>query len=1135
MHKLTLFFFTWLQEIHEELEKISKYYTNKADDHWLKFSENVNIQFIKSFEAVARNGIAAFKGIFEKGYSDKIIPRIKIKTYILNGAIKTKPRIHLLHQSLHQFERVLYEKIYSKAKIFDLDQEPGYLEKFSWESILRMIQDVILVFENKCHILSENLSRLENYVSLSYVKQDDETKHECHSSFMNNFEKNIINLNKKTCVIDMSSCEIVDIFVIYNLDAKNDLMKNHKEAFTSLKNNINDRLRSSFAKIDSINEDVEKSSVFPHESAEGCLTSLNAIENVLLKLTSVNRILIDSGNAIVCMKKNSMSVSSEVTNMIKNYIKLHETTTLSINDIKVNIMLQFKLHKDQIISRAEILKCTIYKYTMKVRNLLPTNFTLNSTEALNIITILEKEFDSISNERHINKFLQSISLPLVSFIILDSTKDDLRFFRNTWTLIEDWRDEWDKWKVQNFMQIYVNTSSIVMSKLKNRFDDLNKGEHCKRFTILIELKFDLEEVYDLLEIIDALQKSKFQSHHWVILQDITSEKELIRQDKINLNYLVNRNFYLYKTSIVSLCLRSVDEYQIATKVEEIEQKAKCIRLNILEQSQHAPEITDILTAKKCINDLKRSLKVLDGSKYYEVHIEKSISLWERLNCLYNLLDEVVQSQKEYLVWSKFFNLHDVRCHIVNIGLRYDESYLSWIKLLQILNSDCDLYSEINQHNIRLIIRDLRKYCKLFSSLTEAYLDELRQCCPRINFFSDEELILTLSDNETFKYLNTYIHKIFPHISKIEFIKSSSDLYCEATSFISLDGEKIDFLFRPLVRPEDVVSTINKIHDAIKYTLQEQVKKCKSCLKTVGNKFEQLLDIYSLQACSLALLVMFSSEFTKHKNSCHKDSDSLQGQKKYLDDMISRIQQTLNNKKTELICNMKLKMFLKVAVFIRNQVRFFKEDSNLKNLIIYSLDRSTGNLTLTVNTTTVTYGWEYQGLTVRLPITFSIQSYNSETIERINSGYIAVYPNGILSTEVAAYILGRSMRVVTSHASISLRFISAMFRGAMKTATVLIYKHNTTTPRDIYNNSMQILSMFIQYKRITGVKSICNEANVWQQRLMFENIKNIHELAVIVVVVPNQNIFTEIFLEVSTGDSPIKLLSGPTWQVTINKY
>ena len=1071
--------------------------TKLSRSMWLSYIERVDELFLSRLKDVAVNSMLFFEKILTCSREIpeyELSPMFEVKVVLLNGLIQSCPLLDNLYQSVKHLKDVLVDgllKVPCFIRRYDLEKSKEHIHQNEFEDgVLDNIQQKITKnYEEKIKVLTTKLS---SWTQFEIIWKADQNNFDDLESALTidklergvSFYKKIIdNINKH------ADSEIVGVFFINYSNLKNTLIN-------TCHSKINHLLKSGFEfnnkKLHKLEEDsnaIEELDALEHNSITECLAALHACSTLLSDIQAAEVHLQELEQSFGVLQNYSYTIPNDVTLKINELLDNRTKMENLVQDKIVKIKLALDVFKKSLSVKSEEIKLEIINANLEMQLYLPTELEIGTVNSFTIINRLSEMLDDIKTKMKINENLSIVSLNEIEFPELIQHLSNLFSAKKLWLLIENWQVEWQKWREFSCWDVSVISFHAMLESFQSSLNDVTQRACVSdsddgpassaepQWGIQLMLQAYIADALKLVPLLNSLQEAKFQEHHWKEIKAILSKDFDENSVIFSIGFIYDVNLTYYSREIIALANKSITEFMLFNKLEEIQNQTKMIKLKAFDTPADGGAFAghSITEANSEISHLILELRKLCCSKYICNHLKRVNEIERQLDSLFELLEELYAVQKLLNRWIPFFFAHDVRCHLIHATTIFDACYQAWKQITQTINKEQFICRMVTDEKCFLTVTEIKRSLKKLPRYATDYFQDIRETNPRFHFLSDDDIITITSQVCDTENMRPFYFKLFSNVSMIKTLKNMSVGGTEAVSVVSPDGETVDLISHPLITGP-VSSWLTRVQQAITHSLREHVKQCKANQKAIGSKLDELLKIYPLQVCSITVQSVLSTELIKCKSRSQASQDIINSQEKYLKDVMYRFGRILTSS-TQKNFREKVRLFYSTILFLRDQLIRFKENKNDKAPtesdppFLYNTNKDTGQLTLSIGPYSRTYGWEYQGLRTLPAMTSSIRRHIGQVLHNMNQGFVscAVGNHATGKTETIktiSFISGCNLVIIECNPNMTVRFITRMLLGSLQTPSALLIENSQVLSPPLIPILSELLLSWHKIKKVS---------------------------------------------------------------------
>ncbi|RXG67522.1 Dynein heavy chain 2, axonemal [Armadillidium vulgare] len=736
-----------------------------------------------------------------------------------------------------------------------------------------------------------------------------------------------------------------------------------------------------------------------------------------------------------------------LNSQLENEINVHQ---ICLSDKQENYRKHYIVKSEEIFQKTEEIKI-FYKTN------LPTKSEILPQDATSRIDALLKNIEEVRSCLDMNKELETLNLPPIHFEELDTYERHALHLREIWILFDEWHKAWNFWSKLLIWDINSVEFQELLLTFEKRLKDFLLSylkpcdnqipiEKLVKYEIEERLLRSIENCKELTPLIINFQSAKLESHHWNKIKEVVKADFDENSPSFSLQHFINLNFMFYQQEINMIIIEAAEEMRFMESLKKIETSAN----EIYVQTKYIPYVGSILihsfnSTKEKIKEISIKIDVLSSSPYSAHYSSIIKSNKDLLKSMLSLLEILNDFQNIWVKWQTFFNTQDVREYFINLSTVFDLLTKVWNDISSMIANEIYFTKILKEHDPTKKLKEMYQELQFLFPLVEDYLFDKCLSYGRFCFLSLDDVIGALSKVYDGESARPYLKKMFMNIDKTKQLKNSNLNCMEIIGVYSEEGEFLEL--------NPYVSVIGEFHTwcsnlekSIESTLRNDVKQCRSALKSGGSKIDETLKVWPLQACIVAYMINFSLDVSK--------AFSKEGVPKKLLKKVSetalRIASVMKENVPKILLE-KLRLFFLIVLQAKDMIDLLLDNPDSRNnFLYYHWEKETDNTTVSVKPYTFEYSWEYQGLwkTIVATPNYYQMVFNASTFlaRGYNIGVIGEEGEG--KSEMIksfGYYLGRNVKSVITLNSLKLSSLFLLLLGAYQTHTWLVFEKAVKIP------------------------------------------------------------------------------------------
>ena len=736
---------------------------------------------------------------------------------------------------------------------------------------------------------------------------------------------------------------------------------------------------------------------------------------------------------------------------------------------------------------------------------------------------------------------QALDIEAESFVTVTELKADITIREQLWQSLKEFKEISERWRPEKYSDI--PTASLIESSEKHYKVAINcENRGLKESTAVKTLLSEVTQFKGAMPVIEAVSNKRLGDVHWKDIKDALATNMTLERLEFSLNDLLNLNCYKQEDEIKNISITATQEHNLRKQIAKIkrkwEKKGFTTKPYLKEQQRdNVVLITDTETLFTDLDDTLSTLNNIIASKYVRRLMDKAIAEKQKFDLLWQVADEWIRSQRNWLYLDCIFSSPDIRAHLKKESSDFETADKNWRQLMRLISTP--------MKNILILYATqdyLTKFQKLNKSMDKIkkelqnYLESKRKEFPRLYFLSDGELLPVLANSTDIIASESLVPKCFEGINRLD-LGPGRPTY-DLLGMCSKEGEHVPFK-NVRMRVEDTIviwlktveaQMIELLKKSIKTGYVDYFQPDAERMSWINNHFSQVVfcvseimwtemceySIQEMKEDDTALIDLATQTVAMIKQEFELIKTPLQDAQRCL--LTSLLTSDLHWK--DIVEKIAMESLSSLKDFMwQVQLRFYlKEGGEVDEVIIKQLN--TENL----------YGYEYMGPSARLvatPLTERcILGISSALSKHFGTAFVGAGNSGKTETlKDIAKQLGIQCVVFSCSEQSEMRLITKLFAGllqqgpwaildelnrvdievlsAISQQAMMIIDALRTDNTSIYFGEMDIpvkhsLGLFISMSKVIGVK---NEIP--------ENLKSLFRQ--IAINIPEYSVITEVQL------------------------
>ncbi|CAL4211478.1 unnamed protein product, partial [Meganyctiphanes norvegica] len=1142
--------------VEEVLDSLFKKLINKtfpkSVEAWISYVQRVDELFLECQKEILRKSLLAFEGMLMGSRScpvEQLAPVFKVRVSLTENKIVCEPSVDVLLTVLkslkdnltQNFKRVpclLRRHALSKSKEHD---HVAYLED---EVCSRLQKKLSSEFQLQVNNLQKKLESWQQYRDLWEVDKEEFFNHYLmNASKVQIFQTDIQSFEKKCKEIESTDDHIkVSTFYVICLDLKSQLIELCHSWVTEFQDNLFKIASSRLSSLYNYTHDVNKLINTEPQDISGLLKLSGDCQYARGRLMVYKNQFKPVSEQFQVLKDHRYSLPANVDEKLGNLVGIFTEIEEKLKNKITDVGAQLDNHRKVYSDKADVVMEKVAKVKKDFKELLPTRLGKNADEALEAITYLKEILDEVSDSLSINKHLELLSLSTVEFPEIHGFQQNLIAAEMMWKVLMEWEITWEKWSaflvwdvdiisLQDVLVTFVQKIRAVQpdgqSDWEIKEDLLSRVEYCKL----------------MVPLITNLQSAELKPHHWQEIKDMVKMDFDENGPDFSFGYIQSINLASYTKELTNILIYSAEEAKICHEISQIQMRGSQITLSMKPVVCMDISVVQSTTeASNTIATLNMNLQLMSASPHAKPYLKDIEELRKSFTIMIDYLEDIESLQRKWAMWEPFFNVDDVRNHLAHATEIFDDLNFRWQQISATMKTEQFLRSIALHDELHDEVKVMSSEFDKFPDHIFSYLQDRKEAFPRFWFLSNDDLINAISTVISAEYSVPFLNKIFTNIAKIKEEKGPTGSP-EIVGIFSGEGEFLELNSYVTVMGS-FDSWLKKVIYGIEVTLKENLKQCRSCMKSPNVKFDEILKLWPLQMSVLAFFLLWTSEVTRAvaKFKGIMKSDQLQVLKKRLRDNMARLDGILTGGMAKLLRE-KVRLFYLAVLQVRDFLGAILENKKFPSCdndmqIRYLHDKDTDDVIFQLGTFEMIYSWEYQGLWPMAVIS-PMTTRSLFSIARVISNGSAI---GLVGTQgcgktetvkTAARLLGRHLLSVSCTSSLTSAHLLQKLFGCFQTNSWLLLESAHCLNIDVIPVFEEILKVIFAAQTSTVRKNVKLGRSHIRNSTVVEGVQlSVSPLASVILEYERDHISTRKQLEILRQRCRPVVLFGPDINVMI---
>ncbi|XP_023298158.2 dynein axonemal heavy chain 2 [Lucilia cuprina] len=636
--------------------------------------------------------------------------------------------------------------------------------------------------------------------------------------------------------------------------------------------------------------------------------------------------------------------------------------------------------KQNLLTQAEKFRNIIKEFLADFMVKLPTSAQTNPKIALKYLKIIEtKVADCFKFEQSLINDLSTFFINQPENLDLKKLSTEVQIVKGIWSLISEWQNAWNEWRVGNFWKINIDIMEDTAISLYKEFSALNKKYYNRAWDMLIVTTKNLDSFRRTLPLITALKNPCMRKRHWDRVRNLMQVDFDENSKNFTLELIINLDFQAYSEDIQDISNAATMELQIENGIKNI---AGIWRKQLLEMVFYRDGIYKIKSVDECTQLLEEhmvQLSAMKSTRFVEP-FAVVVDYWEKtLSYISETLEKALVVQRQWLYLENIFTGEDIRKQLPNEAKRFGIITEEFKSITDKMFSAKTALRATHFRRPPFLLNRFQKIDERLETIQRAleiYLETKRQLFPRFYFISNDDLLEILGNSKRPDLVQLHLKKLFDNLVKLELKRVGKTLNrWQALGMYADDGEYVEFL-NVIYIDGPSEKWLKILEDYMFAVLKEQLKLTRSALKKLAGNREKWLSLWPGQLVNTTCLINWTTECTRSLIHCKtvNQKKPLRKLKSKQSKILSKLSE-MSRKDLSKIMRLKVNTLITVEIHGRDVIeRMYK--NNCKDVghfewfsqLRFYWHRETETCVVRQTNTEHWYGYEYIGNSGRLVIT-----------------------------------------------------------------------------------------------------------------------------------------------------------------------
>ncbi len=433
----------------------------------------------------------------------------------------------------------------------------------------------------------------------------------------------------------------------------------------------------------------------------------------------------------------------------------------------------------------------------EMRDLSKTELPYKSDVSMeNAFKSIEKYKESIakmkSEEERLGKGLSIFSTNITEHADLTALQKDIDFLDQIWTITQDWRANWETWKMGQFGELDVEDLENVAGTFTKRVGKL--GRDIKKWRVWEAMKQELDKFRDTTPLIQDLRNKALRSRHWAALQERVGSEFNPADPSFTLNEVVKLGLDSHAEFIGELSSNANKELAIEVALGEIEVRWASVELDIGTYKDKYYKLRSTDDVSQLLEDDAVALSTMKASKFY-ASFQTKIDNWEStLSLISEIVEMILAVQRKWIyLESIFMSGGDIAKQLPKEYVLFVQVNESFLKVMTAFAETPNAKQTCSTPGLLDEINRMDEGLEKIQKSLDQYLETKRMVFPRFYFVSDDDLLEILGQSKDPPAVQKHIKKCFEGIKSIKLLPpGGGQRTYEASMMHSPDGEIAPF-------------------------------------------------------------------------------------------------------------------------------------------------------------------------------------------------------------------------------------------------------------------------------------------------------------------------------------------------------
>ena len=447
-----------------------------------------------------------------------------------------------------------------------------------------------------------------------------------------------------------------------------------------------------------------------------------------------------------------------------------------------------------------------------------------ATDKIDVLKDRAEKLNAMADQ--CNQVQRALEIEVTAFDIVDDVKSEINMRGELWSSLREFTNMVDRNRIQEFNKIETNLLSENAERhTKVALRCENRG--LKDSTAVQALKREVIQFKETMPVVEALSNKRLKDVHWKEIKEVIGTELPLEERNFTLDTLITLNAAKHKEEIHNISVTASQEYilkhQIKSIKEHWEKRGFVTKMYVKEQQRD--QVTVITESEQLFIDLDDTLSTLNniiGSRYVRRLLSRAITVKQQFDLLWQVADEWVHCQRNWLYLDSIFSSNDIRSHLKKETSDFEMIDKTWRPLTRAIGGTSRniLLNYANPEHLAKLQKMNKAMDKIKKEL-QNYLETKRKEFPRFYFLSDGELLPIMSRSTDINAAEPILPKCFDGIVRLD-LGPNRPSY-EITGMYSAEDEHIGFKNVRMRGEDNVVIWLKQVEGQMVEVLKKLIK------------------------------------------------------------------------------------------------------------------------------------------------------------------------------------------------------------------------------------------------------------------------------------------------------------------------